>query len=63
MIKMEEVAPMSKAMKELDNLNSRFAIDDFGTSTNPMQHQTDALKARIFHGATGSLPESPLAFS
>ncbi|MBT4648501.1 sugar phosphate isomerase/epimerase [archaeon] len=27
-------------------------IDEFGTTTNPMQNQVEALKARIFHGAS-----------
>ncbi|MFH0874864.1 MAG: hypothetical protein V1859_02925 [archaeon] len=44
-------APKSKELKEIDRMERDFAIDDFGTSANPFQHQTEALKARIFHGA------------
>jgi len=38
-------------MKEVDKL-AAIEIDEFGASTNPFQHQTEALKARIFHGAS-----------
>ncbi|NTV22956.1 MAG: sugar phosphate isomerase/epimerase [Nanoarchaeota archaeon] len=41
---------ISKEMKQLDTL-SDIGIDSFGTTTNPFEHQTSALKARIFHGA------------
>ncbi len=46
-----ELGPRSQEMKDIDNMTSRYAVDEFGASTNPMQHQTEALKARIFHGA------------
>ncbi|MBN2423032.1 hypothetical protein JXB41_07435 [Candidatus Woesearchaeota archaeon] len=44
-------SPQSKELKEIDRMEREFAVDDFGASTNPFQHQTEALKARIFHGA------------
>ncbi|MBU0758403.1 MAG: hypothetical protein KKF44_10120 [Nanoarchaeota archaeon] len=47
----EYYAPQSKELKEIDKMQREFAIDDFGASANPFQHQTEALKARIFHGA------------
>ncbi|MBD3204390.1 hypothetical protein GF327_08925 [Candidatus Woesearchaeota archaeon] len=43
--------PQSRELKEMDKMEKDFAIDNFGASTNPFQHQTEALKARIFHGA------------
>jgi sugar phosphate isomerase/epimerase len=47
----EYYRPQSKELKEIDKMEKDFAIDKFGASTNPFQHQTEALKARIFHGA------------
>jgi hypothetical protein len=40
----------SKIMKEVDK-TTEIGIDNWGTTTNPFEHQTQALKARIFHGA------------
>lgn len=42
---------MDRELQERDRVEHEFGIDEFGTTTNPMQHQTEALKARIFHGA------------
>ena len=40
----------SQEMKEIDRA-TEVGIDEWGTSSNPFEHQTQALKARIFHGA------------
>src|SRR3989344_5367812 len=45
-----EMAPQSREMKEIDRAMD-VGIEEIGTTSNPFQHQTDALKARIFHGA------------
>src|SRR3989344_5364855 len=42
--------PQSREMKEVDRA-LQIGIDEWGTTTNPFEHQTQALKARIFHGA------------
>ncbi|MCM2324923.1 MAG: hypothetical protein NDI94_00525 [Candidatus Woesearchaeota archaeon] len=41
----------SHEIKEVDS-NMDIGIDEWGTTTNPFEHQTEALKARIFHGAS-----------
>ena len=45
-----EIGTQSTEMKEIDKA-AQIGIDEFGTTTNPFEHQTQALKARIFHGA------------
>ena len=48
-----EMSTQSDQMKEFDRSNDvGIAIDEIGTTTNPFEHQTQALKARIFHGAS-----------
>ncbi|MFH2021550.1 MAG: hypothetical protein ABIJ34_09130 [archaeon] len=47
----QPLAPQSKEMKEIDR-SFEVGIDELGTTTNPFEHQTQALKARIFHGAS-----------
>jgi len=37
-------------MKEIDRIRE-IGVEDFGSTTNPFEHATQALKARIFHGA------------
>ena len=47
-----ELGTQSQEMKEIQKSEAMgVPIEDFGTSTNPFEHQTNALKARIFHGA------------
>ncbi len=46
----QEIGRSSQEMKEIDR-SHQVGIDEIGTTTNPFQHQTEALKARIFHGA------------
>ena len=42
----------STEMREFNQAESHgIDVQDVGTTTNPMIHQTEALKARIFHGA------------
>jgi len=47
---MDREMQASPAMREIDKTNA-IGIDEWGSTTNPMEHQTQALKARIFHGA------------
>ncbi len=37
-------------MREIDKA-TEIGVDEWGSTTNPFEHQTQALKARIFHGA------------
>jgi sugar phosphate isomerase/epimerase len=46
-----DVGLHSREMKEIDR-SHEVGIDEIGTTTNPFEHQTQALKARIFHGAS-----------
>jgi hypothetical protein len=47
-----ELGTQSREMKSMDKAEAMgIPIEDFGTTTNPFEHQTNALKARIFHGA------------
>ncbi|MEM4397895.1 MAG: hypothetical protein QW757_04715 [Candidatus Woesearchaeota archaeon] len=43
-------ASNNPVMKDIDR-SAEIGIDSWGTTTNPFEHQTQALKARIFHGA------------
>ncbi len=45
-----ELSPRSREMKDIDK-SKEVGIEEWGTTTNPFEHQTNALKARIFHGA------------
>ena len=45
-----ELSARSTEMKDIDRA-TEVGIEEFGTTTNPFEHQTNALKARIFHGA------------
>jgi len=47
---MDRELTQSREMKEIDSARA-VGIGEFGTTTNPFEHQTQALKARIFHGA------------
>ena len=48
-----ELGAQSDEMKQMDKSTAMgIPIEDFGASTNPFEHQTNALKARIFHGAS-----------
>lgn len=48
----KELGTQSQVMKDMDKAtNLGVPMEDFGTTTNPFEHQTNALKARIFHGA------------
>lgn len=40
----------SEEIKEIDTA-FEIGVDEWGTTTNPREHQTEALKSRIFHGA------------
>ncbi|MBN2368450.1 hypothetical protein JXC34_05520 [Candidatus Woesearchaeota archaeon] len=46
-----ELGQSSSEIKEVDRA-ADVGIDEWGTTTNPFEHQTQALKARIFHGAS-----------
>ncbi len=47
---MDREITTSSEMRDIDKANMA-GIDEIGTTTNPFEHQTNALKARIFHGA------------
>ena len=48
-----EMKTHSTEMKEFDKTQDMgIGVDEIGTTTNPFEHQTQALKARIFHGAS-----------
>ncbi|MEK6916805.1 MAG: hypothetical protein AABW92_03600 [Nanoarchaeota archaeon] len=43
----------SNEMKQIDRAGDiGIGVEEIGTTSNPFQHQTEALKARIFHGAS-----------
>jgi hypothetical protein len=46
-----EQAPRSEEMREIDRA-ADLGVNEFGSTTNPFEHATQALKARIFHGAS-----------
>jgi hypothetical protein len=48
---MHPLPAQSRDMKEIDKA-FEVGVDELGTTTNPFEHQTQALKARIFHGAS-----------
>ena len=50
---MDREMAQSGEMKQVDRAGDvGIGVEEIGTTSNPFQHQTEALKARIFHGAS-----------